>query len=42
MSETSFAGASGRFISCVFMAGPAFNFLSLTKSDCLWQSNLSI
>lgn len=42
VSEPSFAGASGRLISCVFMIGPGFNFLRLTKSDCLWQSNLSI
>lgn len=41
-SETSFAGVSGRLKSCVFMTGPGFNFLGLTKSDCLWQSNMSI
>lgn len=40
--RAQFAGASGRLISCVFMTGPGFNFLRLTKSDCLWQSNLSI
>lgn len=28
---------AGRLISCIFMAGPGFNFLSLTKPDCLWQ-----
>lgn len=32
VSETSFAGASGRRISYVFITGPGFNFLSLTKS----------
>lgn len=42
VKETGFAGASGRPISCVFMTGPGFNFLGLTKSDYLWQSHLSI
>lgn len=41
-SRTRLASASGRLASWVIITVPGFNFLSLTKFDCLRQSSLSI